>query len=85
MPRKHSPTFSFIIINITVSVSSIDVIYSERYLSAWPQETNCVIKNTFVEDVSQLNDGGYYWCVSLSSSFILHGLWDSEVTLLSEG
>lgn len=52
MPRKYFKNpFSFIIIYITVSVSSVDIIYNERCLSACLQQTNCVIKNTFKEDV----------------------------------
>lgn len=68
-------------INLTLPVSSVDIIYKKRRLSARPQQTNCVIKNTFKEDTSQLSDAGYYLCVIFSSSFILPGLGDLEVTL----
>lgn len=60
---ENIPKPSSFIVNVTVPVSSIDFIYKKRCLSACPQQTNCVIKSTFKEALSQLSDAAYYLCV----------------------
>ena len=74
---------SFIVINRGVSVSSVDIIYKKRHWSTRPRQTHFVIRDTLLEDLSQLSEASYYLCVIFLISLIFCILGDPEVTQFS--